>query len=143
MQDVAEDERPFLLFGVGAAGHEVKRDVEGVDVGVVGVVDDGASVDSVLDFESHGHRFQFLHPFRYDIGLHTDAEASGETGDGVFDGGVVDERNGVLSQFVLVFKFHGRLVSFFHHFPDDDVCVVDSSSRCGVPCHSSDILREC
>ena len=58
---VAQDECALASLMVGAAVHEVESNVERVDVRVVRVVDERASVLSLFHLQAHSYRFQILH----------------------------------------------------------------------------------
>ena len=151
LQYVAQDESVASVAYVGAPAHEVECYVERVDIGVVGVVDECAPVDSVLHFESHGHRFECRHALAYlfdvNVDIFSEAEACSQTDDRVLDGCIVDEWYGVLSLLsVEGVGYSGCASMFFHafhhwpafhlveyfaacHFADEFVLQVDD---CGV-----------
>ena len=55
-------ERRGLRFILNSTVHEVEGDVEGVDIAVVRVVDEGQTTLSLLHLQTHGDRLQLRHP---------------------------------------------------------------------------------
>ena len=55
--DVREDEGTFAPCCIRTASHEIQGDLERTKVAVASVCDEGAVAPSLLDFQSHGHRF--------------------------------------------------------------------------------------
>ena len=67
---------------VGAATHEVEGNVEGVDVGVVRVVDERAAVVAFLHLQAHGNWLKVGHT----VGKLLGGEAESQRGDGYGEG---------------------------------------------------------
>ena len=78
LENIAEDERALATLVVGAATHEVEGNVEGVDVGVVGVVDERAAVVAFLHLQTHGNWLKVGHT----VGKLLGGEAESQRGDG-------------------------------------------------------------
>ena len=78
LENIAEDERALATLVVGAATHEVEGNVEGVDVGVVGVVDERAAVVAFLHLQAHGDWLKVGHT----VGKLLGGEAESQRGDG-------------------------------------------------------------
>ena len=95
LEDVAEDERTTAAFMVGTAIHEVKRDVERVDIRVVRVVDQCTAVAAFLHLQTHGNRLQLLHTFGKLLCGYAHMQGHSGADDGVGDRRIVDERNGI------------------------------------------------
>ena len=70
LEYVGEYEHAACFVALGATVHEVEGDVERVEVAVVGVVDEGATVAACLDFESHGDGFEGGEALVYDGLVH-------------------------------------------------------------------------
>ena len=69
LQNVRQDERFRLVALFRTAVHEVERNVERGDIGVVSVVDEGAASHALHHFETHGHGFELRHALCYVGGL--------------------------------------------------------------------------
>jgi len=82
LENVAEDERALATLVVGAATHEVEGNVEGVDVGVVRVVDERAAVVAFLHLQAHGDWLKVGHT----VGKLQGGEAESQRGDGYGEG---------------------------------------------------------
>ena len=134
LKDVADDEGASLLLRVGATLHEVECDVERMDVGVVAVVDERASVASILHFETHGNGFEVLHALADFLHIEMETHASGKTGDGILNGGIVDERNGELPENIVDGEFHRGVYIFLLDGADDDGGIARTCVLVGVPC---------
>ena len=92
--DVAQYQRMATATMVRTTVHEVEGDVERIDVAVVAVVDEGATMLSHLHFQSHRHRFQFCHALVDVLGRNTELQSHHGTDDGVLDRCIIDERDG-------------------------------------------------
>ena len=93
--DVAQYQRP-LDSRLLATVHEVESDVQRIDVGIVGVVDERTAVLSLLHLKAHGNRLQEGHPLCQLAGRESQVQRSDRTDDAVLDTGFVDEGDGVL-----------------------------------------------
>ena len=82
LENIAEDERALATLVVGAATHEVEGNVEGVDVGVVRVVDERAAVVAFLHLQAHGDWLKVGHT----VGKLLGGEAKSQRGDGYGEG---------------------------------------------------------
>ena len=94
LKDVAEHKRLVQALPyrrILAPLHEVEGDVEGVDVAVVGVVDEDAAALALLHLESHGDGFEAGHPLCQLCRRQPQVQGHSRTGDGVLDAGLVDE----------------------------------------------------
>ena len=134
LEDVADDECACLLLRVGTTLHEVECDVERMDVGIVAVVDKCATVASIFHFEAHGYGFEMLHALADVVDWQMETHASGETSDGILDGGIVDERYGELSEDIVDGEFHGGVCVFLLDGADDDGGIARTCVLVGVPC---------
>ena len=65
---------------VGAAVHKVERNVERVDVRVVAIVYERASVLSFLHLQAHGHRLKQRHALRERVGRQSEMTSHHGTG---------------------------------------------------------------
>jgi len=93
LEDVAKDECATTAFVVGPTVHEVERDIQRIDIGVIGVIDQCTSVAAFLHLQAHGDRLQLLHALSELLGRDTDMQCYSSADDGVRDRRVVDERN--------------------------------------------------
>ena len=94
LKDVAEHKRLVQALPyrrILAPLHEVEGDVEGVDVAVVGVVDEDAAALALLHLESHGDGFEAGHPLCQLCRRQPQVQGHSRTGDGVLDAGFVDK----------------------------------------------------
>ena len=73
--------------------HEIERNVERLQVGVVAIVDERTTIAAFLYLKAHGNRLKALHTLVESIGFHPQMECHDGTGDGILDGSIVDERN--------------------------------------------------
>ena len=85
LENVAEDERALATLVVGAATHEVEGNVEGVDVGVVGVVDERAAVVAFLHLQTHGNWLKVGHTVGKLLGGEAESQRGDGYGEGVFE----------------------------------------------------------
>ena len=69
----------------GAATHEVEGNVEGVDVGVVGVVDERAAVVAFLHLQTHGNWLKVGHTVGKLLGGEAESQRGDGYGEGVFE----------------------------------------------------------
>ena len=119
LQDVAQNQGAVLFDCFGATTHKVEGDVERVDIRIVGVVDECAAILTVLHLQSHGHLFQSAHALAQllDADAHVQCQHRGEAGDGVLDGGIVDEVDGVLAHHAVMLEMHGGVMTFLFDLP--------------------------
>jgi len=59
--DVAQDESMATTTMVRTTVHEVESDVEGIDIAIVAIIDQGTTMLSHLHFQSHSHWFEHRH----------------------------------------------------------------------------------
>ena len=85
LENIAEDERALATLVVGAATHEVEGNVEGVDVGVVGVVDERAAVVAFLHLQTHGNWLKVGHTVGKLLGGEAESQRGDGYGEGVFE----------------------------------------------------------
>ena len=84
--DVAQDEGLARTAECArSAAHEVECDVERMNVGVIGIVDERQTILSFLHLEAHGHWLELTHA----LGKHVGGHAKMQGHDGA-DNGVVD-----------------------------------------------------
>ena len=90
LENIAEDEG--LLRGLTTL-HEVEGDVEGVDVTIVGVVDEDTAALTFLHLEAHGDGLKTGHTLGQLLRTESKMQSDRRTGDGILDRSLVDERN--------------------------------------------------
>ena len=114
--DVAQHNGAATTLVVGSAAHKVERDVEGVDVRVVGVVDERATMTAFLHLQTHGDRLKVHHALIEHITLDAQREGYGGADDGVLNAGVVDEGNAepaFLTTFINIGNGCSRFLLFY------------------------------
>ena len=62
LEDIAQHER---LLGSLSTIHEVKGDIERIDIRIIRVIDEHATTLSLFYFQSHGHRLKLGHTSGY------------------------------------------------------------------------------
>ena len=87
--DVAQDE---CAPHARPASHEVEGDVQRVDVGIIGVVDELATADALFDLQTHSHRLQPRHAVGQLLSRESQIQGHGSTGEGAGQRGLVEER---------------------------------------------------
>ncbi len=108
LEDIAENERSTAPPMIGSTGHEVESNVEGVDIGIIAVVDERAPVLARFHLQSHGHRLKALHAVGQLLGRESQIQGHGSTADGVLHRGVVDERQFVAALYTFIYIYHLR-----------------------------------
>ena len=94
--DIAEDERAVIsgkpLDRMRAARHEVKGDIEGIDVAIVRVVDEQAAMLTFLDFQTHRYWFKVGHALSQLLGSNAEVKRYCRTGERALQRCLVEER---------------------------------------------------
>ena len=115
LEDVAQYQGAATAPVVGTAVHEVEGDVEGVDVGVVTVVDKGTAVLSLLHLQPHGYGFEIHHPLVHVLGRQAQLHGYGSADDGVLHRSLVDEGDGIAVFLALIVIADDGHVALFLH----------------------------
>ena len=88
---------------VRTAVHEVESNVERVDVRVVRVVDECASVLSFLHFQTHCYRFQILHALGQKLARESEVQCNDSCSDRVAHRSIVYERQIVFALITIIY----------------------------------------
>ena len=94
--DITQYQRTSTTLILWATIHKVESDIQRVDIRIIGVVDECASMLSLFDLQTHGDRFQLRHPHIQVIGCHTQVEGDGSTGNGAFHGSLINKGKAIL-----------------------------------------------
>ena len=113
--DVAEYERALASLMVGAAVHEVERNVERVDVRVVRVVDQRAALLTLFHFEAHRYRLERRHALCEMLARESEMQRYDSRRYGVAHRRLVDERQHVLACLVVIYIMYSGCESFLLH----------------------------
>ncbi|MPN49678.1 hypothetical protein SDC9_197300 [bioreactor metagenome] len=102
---------------------KIKRNLDGVDIRIVGIIDDQGVIFSSSHIQTHGYRLQLHHPLRNIRGGYMQIERHCQTTDGIFDGSLIGKRN-----HDGIFKIEKRIAdggAAFHFFDagDKQVCI--------------------
>ncbi len=93
LQHVAQYQGEFAVFAVLTAVHEVESYLKRFQIGVVAVVYQGATVDSLFHFQAHGYRLETGHTLGYCGRIHFHIQAQGQTMYGIFNRSLIYKRN--------------------------------------------------
>ena len=109
-------ERQLTVFSLFPAAHEVERNVERIDIAVVGVVDEDATVLALFHLKAHGDRLQVTHAGGYLVRSESQAEGNHEGRDGIVDRSLIDERNLILMRLALIYISNVAIGAFYLGF---------------------------
>jgi len=109
LENIAQYQRAAASLMIWPTVHKVERDVKRIEIRIVGIIDERASMPSFLNLQSHGNRFQLHHPLVELVGLHAQLQCHNSRYNGIGDTCVVDERNAIPALFAtFIYIGNGR-----------------------------------